>query len=305
MSKEKIIEKEIEKGKEIKEKKVQVLVTSRVLFISVLDKIYLTVLGICFLLGTYWIFKGQVISLSYGFFNRVVLEIIFLIFLIIFYFFLNWLYNCAVKTILCLTKNEVYKESYFPFKRSEESLPLSKITKVSTLNLFWIFRAVIIHQYHRFPLIFWTWNNQEFKDKLTELITNDKEKIINEYEEKRLIDETMYKNISYILYGLAIFIGVIGIIKFIFFVFGTERKLVGSYSYKDNVITLKKDGTCEILELIDNVTNCEWIYNGNDKTVSLTYEYNSSYFYSYTDTMVLNYDKENKTLKYKSLILKK
>ncbi len=305
--KKETLEKENEKVKESSEKKQQAIVTSRVLFISVLDKIFLVILGLCFLGGTVFILRGPIASLEYGFFRRIGLEIIFLLFIFVFYLFLNWLYNCAVKTILCLTKKEVYKETYFPFKRSEESIPLTKITKVSTLNLFWIFRAIIIHQYHSFPLIFWTWNNQEFKDKLTELITNDNEKILNEYEEKNLLNESMYKYISYILFGLASLICIIGIIKFVFFIFGTERKLVGSYSYQDNVITLNRDGTCEIIELVDNVKECHWHYDKSNKNVLLEYEYESGYFYTYTenDTLKLNYDKKNKTLEYKSLIFKK
>ena len=145
--------------KEKESKKQKALVTSRVLFISVLDKIYLVLLGLIFLGGTISIFKGNISSLSYSFWGKVGKELIFLVILFLIYLLMNWFYKCAVKTMLCLTENEVYKEAYVPFKRAETSIPLNKITSVSTINFFWIFRSIIIHQYHQFPLVFMTWNN--------------------------------------------------------------------------------------------------------------------------------------------------
>ena len=295
-SKDEIVEAKV-KEKKKDGKKAKVIVTSRVLFISVLDKIYLTILGLVFVFGTISVFSGPISSLGYGFFKRVFLEFVLIVILIVLYLFLNWFYNCAVKTILCLTKAEVYREHYFPFKRSEDSIPLEKITKVSTLNLFWIFRAVIICQYHRFPLIFWTWNNQEFKDKLVELITNNKE--------KNLLNESMHGYLMYIILGLLIVILLIGIIKFGFFAFGNERRIAGTYYSSNNIVVLNKDGSCDLEGFSNNIRSCFWSYISKSKEVEINYQY--SYYYSYYDNNVirLKYDKNNNTLNYEGLILKK
>ena len=91
----------------------------------------------------------------------------------LYYLLLNWFYKCAAKTMLCLTKNEVYKEIYIPFKRTESSIPLNKITKVTTHEVFWIFRTIVIHQYGKLPVIFFTWNNQEFKELLNKILQKE------------------------------------------------------------------------------------------------------------------------------------
>ena len=44
------------------------------------------------------------------------------IFTAILYLFLNWLYKCAAKTMLCLTNNEVYLEMHAPFVKNETSI---------------------------------------------------------------------------------------------------------------------------------------------------------------------------------------
>lgn len=283
--------------KEAKEVKTQkALVTSRVLFISVLDKIYLIILGIWFLVGTIGIFKGPISSLNYGFFSRVGREILFLIVLFIFYLILNWFYRCAAKTMLCLTKNEVYKEHYIPFKRSEESIPLNKITKVSTINVFWIFRTLIIHQYHSFPLVFMTWNNQEFKDKLNELITTDSEKVENEYESRNIVTQSMYKYLSYVGMALVGIVVLLGIVRFFTYIFNGERKMAGTYTYEENTIKLNKNGSCEITGLIDDVTECNWTYDSDSKMVTLDYEYESSSYFSKRTSL----NKGTRSLKYNS-----
>ncbi len=295
-----------EEVKEITERKQKPLVTSRILFISVLDKIYLVILGLIFLFGTYNIFAGSIASLNYGFFGRIGREILFIFLMVLLYLLFNWIYKCAVKTILCLTKNQVYKESYFPFKRSEETIPLNKITKVSTINLFWIFRAIIIHQYHHLPLIFWTWNNQEFKDKLSELITTEKEKVLNAYEDKNILDKSMYKCVEYVLGALIVIIFLIGIIKFGFFLFGSERRMAGTYNYNNNSVTLKSDGTCELKGISNNVEDCEWSYTSKTGMVNINYKYSGYYYdYLFDNSIQLKYDKQNKTLEYNGMILSK
>lgn len=287
--------------KEVKEIKTQkALVTSRILFISVLDKIYLILLGLWFLIGTITIFRGHISSLNYGFFGRVGREILFLIVLFIVYLILNWFYRCASKTMLCLTKNEVYKEHYIPFKRSEDSIPLNKITKVTTINVFWIFRTLIIHQYHSFPLVFMTWNNQEFKDKLNELITTDSEKVENEYESRNIITKEMYKWLSYIGMALAGIIVLLGIIRFFTYMFSGERKIAGVYTYENNKVTLNKNGSCEIIGLVDHVTDCSWNYDKHDKEITLLYEYYYTSYYGRTisnsGTKTFSYDSNDKSL---------
>lgn len=306
MKKENVKTEKVEKKEKLKteEKKQKALIISRVLFISALDKIYLVLLGLWFLVGTFTIFNGSIGSLSYGFWGRIGREILFLIVLFIAYLILNWFYKCATKTMLALTKNEVYKEHYIPFKRSETSIPLNKITGVSTINIFWIFRVLVIHQYHQFPIIFMTWNNQEFKDKLNELLTTDKEHVENEYEKRNIITEDMYKYLGYI--GL-VFVGILvllGIIRMFTFTFNGERKIAGTYTNEENKIILNKNGTCQIENLVDKVIDCNWSYDSDDKEVKVSYEYEYSYYYNrYTSTskgnITLKYNTSDKSLEYK------
>jgi len=302
---------EEKKVEEVKvEKKRKSLVTSRVLFISALDKIFLVILLLMFIGATFANFEGDISSISYGFWERVGTEIVIIIVMFIYYLFLNWIYKCAAKTMLCLTENEVYKESYVPFRRSETSIPLNKITGITTHNLFWIFRVIIIHQYGKLPMVFATWNNQEFKDKLNELITTEKEKIENEYEDRNIISKNMYKYLKYLGIVLGVIIGLIAIVRFFTFVFNGERKIAGTYSYLERDIVLEKDGTCNIDDISDeNITECSWSYDKDDKEVEIDYSYRYySYYYGYktidgnTD---LKYDKDNKTLTYGSLVYKK
>ena len=207
--------------------------------------------------------------------------------------------------MLCLTKNEVYKEVYFPFKRMEATIPINKITAVSTINLFWIFRAIIIHQYHAFPLVFFTWNNQEFKVKLNEILINEKDPVENEYEDKNIITDEMYQYIKYIGITLAGLILLLGIVRFFAYTFNGERQMAGTYTNEANKITLNKNGTCS-LGVIDRVTECKWIYNSNSKEIKVSYEYEYSYYYNrYTSTskgtLILKYNTSDKSLEYQGM----
>ena len=65
------MKKERVKKEKVEVKKQKALVTSRILFISVLDKIYLVILGLWFVGGTFAIFNGKISSLNYGFWVRV------------------------------------------------------------------------------------------------------------------------------------------------------------------------------------------------------------------------------------------
>lgn len=291
-----------EKGTKKKEKKVvekiKPIVTSRILFISVLDKILLVVLVLSFILSTYSNFHGSISSMSYGYFGRIVREIGIMIVYAIMYFFYNWLYKCAAKTMLCLTKNEVYREHYVPFKRTETTIPLNKITSVSTVNVLWIFRSLIICQYGRLPLVFFTWNNQEFKDELNKLITTDKDPVENEFEDKNIISKDMLKYFAYAGIALVAIILFIGVIKFFSFAFGTQRKVPGTYENNSKQIVLNKDGTCNIDDLASNVTKCNWELNEDKVNVRYTYIYKSYYSYytnEYENSFEMDYTKNTLT----------
>ena len=114
--------------KDKKQKKA--LVTSRVLFYSVLDKILFVVFSLDFVYGLIFglLKKGKTITNVFGYYSC------FLIVMVLLALLLNWIYKCATKTMLCITEDEVYKEAYAPLKRSEMSIPLSKITSVTTFN---------------------------------------------------------------------------------------------------------------------------------------------------------------------------
>ena len=292
-------EEKVEETKEVVEekkdtKKIKPLVTSRILFISVLDKIYLVVLLLMFIGLTIANFKGGLSSMSYGYWSRVGHEIVIIISMVIYYFILNWFYRCAAKTMLCITENEVYKEHYVPFKRTEMSIPLNKITSITTINFFWIFRSLIIFQYHHLPLVYFTWNNQEFKDKFNELVTNRKEKVENTFEEKNILSFVNPKYITYFCIGVVAVIAFIGVLRFFGYVFSPEKKVPGTYVNGNNEVVLNKDGSCNVDFLKDKVTACSWEYRDEAKQVVVTYDYEYSYWYykdTSTDYKYFNYEK--------------
>lgn len=287
-------------------KKTKPLVVSRVLFISALDKIYMVMLLIMLFGATYGVFAGDISSLNYGFWKRLLEEIGIIIGMIIIYLIFNWFYKCAAKTMLCLTENEVYKEAYWPFKRSETSIPLNKITGITTYNLFWIFRTIIIHQYGKLPIIFMTWNNQEFKNKLTELITTEKNDIENEYENRNIINKNSMKHLKWIGYILIGLIVLIGFIRIINYVFNPERKLAGTYNNSDKSIVLHKNGICNIDDLKSKVESCNWYYDEEYSKVRINYEYYGwSSYYTLTGDLSLEFNKDDKTLTYNNQTFKK
>ena len=284
-------------------KKIKPLVTSRVLFISALDKIYLIILGLNLILLTLNNFAGNLSSPYYNFWARVGIEIIILIVIFIWYLILNWFYRCAVKTVLCLTENQVYKETYIPFKRTEVTIPLNKITKVSTHTMFWIFRVIIIHQYHQLPMIFFTWNHQEFKDKLNELLIKENEKVENKYENKNLIGKNNYKFFIYAGLVFAVIITLIGVVRLFNFIFNRDIDVSGRYTNYSDAIVLNRDGTCNIDDIIyDDVTECNWEFDEEYLSVTIDYEYEDySYYYGYEteeDSLYLKYDPDKDGLIY-------
>ena len=294
---------------ELEAKGTEPLVTCRVLFVSALDKIYIIVLLILFAAATFINFRGDITSLEYNFFLKVGKEIIVIIGMYIIYLFTNYLYKCVSKTMLCLTKNEVYKEKYMPFKRKEVSIPLSKITAVSTQRVFYIFRSVAIHQYGKLPMIFFTWNNKEFKDKLTELLTDEKDKIKNKHENKNILskDSLLLKIVCAIL---VLVIVVLAVVRFFGYMFNSQRKMAGTYRYNDKKIVLKKDASCDVSSIVDkDITACRWTVDEDGKEISVLYEYNyvSTYYgnLNYTGSLFAKYDKDKKAITYEGKEFKK
>ena len=295
MAKGKVVEEVKEKVEEVKEKiqdkknaKLKPLVTCRVLFISVLDKIYLIALALEFIILTWNNFSGSMSSMSYGYWHRVLGEIGILICMAIAYFICNWFYKCAAKTMLCVTENQIYKEHYVPFKRREISIPLNKVTSISTFNVFWIFRSVIIFQYHHIPMVFFTWNNKEFKDKVNELINHETKEVENEFEDKNILSFVDNKFIIIFFIVLGAIILFLGIVRFFGYTFSPAKKVPGTYVNKNDQIVLNKEGTCEIEPIHDDVVSCTWEYNEEAKEVDVTYEYEYTSCWSSTKTKYSN-----------------
>ncbi len=295
-----------------KAKELKPLVCSRILFVSVLDKIYMVVIALGVILMTYNIFRGDTASLYYGFWDRVGYELFGLIIMGITYSILNWFYKCAIKTMMCLTEKEVYIEKYIPFKRSEASIPLNKITAISTVNIFWIFRCIIIHRYQQLPTFFWTWNNQEFKDELDKLLTGRDEKIENKFKDRSIITKDKYKYVGFAGIALGAIILLIGIVRFFNYTFSDEKKLIGKYIDDTNVVELINDGTCTLSHDIigETLESCKWTYYKDAKEVRIDYEYNYKSSYSYYsskryDSIRMKYDSKNKTLEYDEVTYKK
>jgi len=313
----KILHKFKKNKNDIEEEKIKPLVISRLLFISILDKIYLIAIILTLIILTYNNFQGNISSLGYNFMNRLKYEINIVIILIICYLILNWTYKCATKTILCLTEKEVYREWQIPFIKLKTNIPLNKITGVSSYNFLWIFRTIIIHQYGKLPLIFPTWNNEEFKNKLNELITTENKKIESNYEKNSLVLKK-----KYYIYFIILFIGIIsilGITRFIAYSTSIEKDMVGTYKCtykqyywnKNYFITLKDDGTCDfnIDDDINNLESCDWQYDKENKSIMLYYEYyKRGYFYSSypkSETKLLPYDLNERTITHNGWIFKR
>ena len=153
-------------------------------------------------------------------------------------------------------------------------------------------------------MIFFTWNHQEFKDKFNELVITE-EKVENIYENKNIISKDKYKILMYGGIVLAGIIALIGVVKLFNFIFNNRVDVTGMYTYYSDSIILRKDGTCNIDDIIyDEVNECSWRFNENSNTVVINYEYEDySYRYGYTteeDTLYLEYDPEENILEYET-----
>ena len=276
--------------KERKQKKA--LVTSRVLFYTVLDKIYVLLFAFTFIYGLIFglVNKNKSIGGVLGYYALFIIEMVLIALL------LNWIYKCVTKTMLCITEDEVYKEAYAPLKRSEMSIPLNKITSVTTFNFLWIFRSIIIFQYHQLPVVFFTWTNQEFKDKFDELVNKRKEEIVNEYEDKNMIsfiDKKHYPIIGAVLGGLVVLFLIIAIIMSFM---DPAAKVAGTYANDSGEVKLGKDKSCSVPG-VENMTKCSRSYDDTSNIVTVNYSYEVKYLSVAKETdRTLTYTYSDKTL---------
>lgn len=310
-----VIENIVEKVGEEKEskKKVKPLVSSRVLFVSILDKLYFICFVFSYIIAVWGYVAGNLSFFEYGSdFFPTLWSLIggfigITVGFAILYFILNWLYKCIAKTMLCITKNEIYGEFYAPFYRGELSIPIEKITKIDTVKVFWIFRTLIIHRYHQIPIVFPTWNAQEFKDAWTNLVMNRNEKIENEFESKNIFPEWLKKRLIVVVIFLGIVLGLIIIAYVATYLDDPFKKIPGTYVYENQKITLNKDNTCKLENVIDyDVVKCTWksedtSYGSVDIDVDYTYKYKSSWsskYYEYDRSMSLNFNGDDETIEH-------
>lgn len=279
---------------------IEPLVTCRMLFISVLDKIILFFIALSFITVTSGLlFSGKLSSIEYSYWHSFTSELALILTTTIIYFFMNWLYKCALKTMLCVTKNEVYKVTYAPFVKRETTIPLNKITGVSSHRVLWIFRCVVVHQYMQIPKVFFTWNAQEFKDKVVELTTNDKGKIANAAEDKNLIQSGHGKYILYILAVVGVAFVLLGIARFFAYTFRPGKSVVGKYHSDNYSLVLKRGNTCEI-KLDDNkeYSNCTYEYEESNHMVFVKYHEKGSKYSYITEEYITEENDKNFSLTY-------
>lgn len=276
--------------------------TCRVLFYTVFDKIFLLILFLGFIACTYLNFRGDVFSGTYGYFRRIFYELGIIFSFGILSFIFNWIYNCLVKTMLCVTPEMIYKEAYFPFWRKEVTIPLRHVTSVSTVNFLWIFRSVIIHQYHHLPMIFFTWNNERFKNRVDELMGTNTS-ITNAYQDRGIFQRRDLPIIKWMFILLVMFLLVLGIVHLFGYLFSTERSISGTYENGNQYIKLKVNKTCDIkVNRIRDLLTCTWEYDEDHQTIEIQYEYTkNNYFgneYNKKDTMIVGY--KDKVITYNS-----
>ena len=275
--------------------KREVLVTCRVLFYSIIDKILLLILLLGFLGITYINFRGSIFSATYGFWFRVLKEIGIILCTGIVSLLFNWIYQCYVKTMLCVTPHSIYRECYFPFFKKETSIPLKHVTNVTTINFLWIFRMVIIFQYHHLPLVFYTWNNEKFKSRVDELLGNE-QNISNGYMNKSLFQRSYIPIIQWIGVILFFILFVLGIVHLFGYLLSPEKQVSGVYLKGNQKITLKVNGKCDLkISRIKNLKKCTWKIN-NDQTITIRYEFSKSNYYGEEydtkDTMKVGYKED-------------
>ena len=289
-----------------KKRNDKVFVVSRLLFISVLDKIYLINLALIFC----WL-NFDMFNCCYEVGEKILWELVIFIAVFICYLIFNWLYKCMCKTMLYLTRDRVCKVSCFPFFKKETSIPLNKITGVTTFKFLYIFRALIIHQYGKVPLMFFTWNNQEFKNALDSLISGDFNYVYNNYDSNSSFSNDYGKKniVTNEQHG---FLVVLGIIVVLVLAIGfqcciwsaenvvTESELAGIYCLDDDCSDSKielhwgEGSYCKVDDMVESwkyVHHCEWEYSDVLEAVEIDYIYyekgdwgnENDFFYLYYD----------------------
>ena len=272
------------------------LLTCRLLFSSIMDKIFIILLIIGFLVVTFLNFKGNIFGAAYGFWFRFLRELGIVVLFFILSLFFDWIYKCFIKTMLCVTPHSIYRECYFPFWRRETTIPIQHVTAVSTINIFWIFRCVVIYQYRHFPLIFFTWNNQVFKNQVDELLEHEPVGY-NGASHKTIFRKKYAPIIQWIMIIVAFIIIVLGIVHFFGYIFSTEKRISGTYLKGNQKIQLNVNGTCSLrLPRITDLKSCKWKYDSEQHTIDIRYEFSKkNYFgdvYDTKDTITVGYKED-------------
>lgn len=253
--------------------KKEAIISCRLLFASVFDKIAITILLGLFVILTLINLRGNIFSGTYSYWNKIIIEFGIILLIVILYFIFNWIYHAINKTIICLTKNNIYKESYLPLIRRETVIPLKHVSSISTVNFCVIFRILIIHQYNYFPIIFFTWDNRKFKRKFEEL-SGEGGRLKNIYEFNNIIDSNYYHIIKKIFIGFIVLLILLGIINSISYLLSPESRIVGKYTCKKESIHLKSNGSCKLeLNGISKLETCKWRFISNDDQINIEYTF--------------------------------
>ena len=243
------------------------IITCRLLFSSILDKVYLILLIGSFIVLSFLNFRGNIFSGFYGFWMRFLKECGLVFLYIIFYFICTWFYHCAIRTMMCLTKNEIRIERYFPLIRLETSIPIQHVTSISTFNIFFIFRSVIIHRYHQLPVIFFTWHNQKFKNRVMEVL-GEEGTIINYYDDTGILAPRYYRFMRWFIIIFLMILLMLGFVRLFGYVFSHERIVSGTYVNEMKKIVLKNNGECKIsINKYVNPKKCTWEIADNEELI--------------------------------------
>jgi len=294
------------------EEVIKPIITSRVLFVSVLDKLFLIGFAFSLIIGILSNFLGDLSSMQYDYWGRTLRAIgLFIVFAVV-GVILNYLYKCVAKTMLCFTDKQVYQEIYFPFVDFKSTIPLEKITKVSTYNVFWIFRCIIIFQYMQLPLVFFTWNNEEFKKELIDRLHIESKQVENEWESKNIMN---LRQMNILSLACAAIVVLAGLFAFIGNLTSEERRIIGYFADEDQSITIEKDGTCSIVNLGESGgKDYRWSYDKEEDLLTVRYEtterryssyYYSSSYYDVSHWLSFEFDSKSKTLTIDDVVLKK
>lgn len=253
--------------------------TCRLLFSSVMDKVFLVLLVIGFLFVTFLNFNGNIFGATYGFWIRFLRELGILLMWFVASLICNWFYKCIIQTMLCVTSNSIYLETYFPFWKRETSIPLKHVTSVSAVSFLWIFRAVIIHQYYHLPIVFFTWNHQLFKEKVDELLKND---LIdyNGASHKTIFRKKYFPIFKWMMIVLFFSMIVLGVVHFFGYISSTEKQISGTYIKGNQKIVLKVNGSCYLRLLnIKDLKKCAWKYDEDKHIISIQYDFRKKNYY--------------------------